>query len=168
MRVVTKDRQGLFVVRAKQGAILGVSADVLRMALAADPVIQANDTIGRAHHNVQVVADHQHATAKVIPDFLNLTVKVGGAGLVETLRGLVQHEQVRLIEQGAGHERALELPARQPGHRDISVAGDARSFKRFLYVGRPVSFRQVEEPSDGERQRWVDMEPLRYITDTQI
>ena len=60
VRVDRERADGLF---AEQACVVRVLADRFRRAAAADMPVEAEHVVGLAHHQVQVVTDHQHREA---------------------------------------------------------------------------------------------------------
>src|SRR3546814_9724771 len=60
--LVAVDREDIGL-RTEQAPELGVSRDLVRTAGTADMAVHAQHPVGRRHHHVQVVADHQDAAA---------------------------------------------------------------------------------------------------------
>ena len=65
-----------------------------RMPGATDMVVEADDPIGRCHHHVQIMRDHQHAAAAPAADAVEKIEQLGLAGGVEILCRLVEHERL--------------------------------------------------------------------------
>ena len=165
--VVPIKRQGTAGAGAEQLAIGGCGADDLRRAFAADVAVQADHPVGGGHDDMQLVADHQHRTVQVAPDAVDQLIEACGTGLVEALRRLVQDQQLRVRQQRAGQQDALELAAGQIDHLavgDLGHAGLVEGLSRRIIPHPP---RQVEEAARGQRQGRVDGELLRHIAQPQ-
>src|SRR5918996_3313784 len=81
--LVRIDREARGRARAEQRHVLGVAAHRLGPARAADVAIEADHAIGRRHHDVQVVADQQHAAAAPVADLLDQPVQLDLAGEIQ-------------------------------------------------------------------------------------
>ena len=110
--VVVVDGQALGVL-AEQLDEGRVGADLLRVPRAAHMAIQADHLVGGAHHQVQVVRDHQYAAAMAVAQLSDQAVQLGLAGDVDALHRLIQHQQARagddFVGQCAGGGETLAL-----------------------------------------------------------
>jgi hypothetical protein len=91
--VVVINRQALRV-GAEQFDESRVVADLLRVARAAHVPIQANHLIGGAHHQMQVVGNHQDAAAVTITQSGYQAIQFGLACHVNALYRLIEHKQL--------------------------------------------------------------------------
>jgi hypothetical protein len=92
--VVGVDGEGPRIVGGEHGHVFGVAAHGLGVARAAEVAVDADDPVGRGHDDVEVVGDHQDAAAPQAPDSGDELVKLGLARDVDSLDGLVEHEEV--------------------------------------------------------------------------
>ena len=60
------------------------------------------------------------AAAELVAHRLDAAVEARRTRLVEPLGGLVEHEQVGRVEERAGEQHALELPAREFAHLPLA------------------------------------------------
>ncbi|AML51384.1 hypothetical protein RC74_09075 [Falsihalocynthiibacter arcticus] len=95
--------------RAKKRTVFGGGGYDIGCSVAAHMTVETDDAIGGGHHNMQVVADHQNGTSELRAHVLDLLVKRGGPGLIETLCGFVENKQVWFMEQSPCKEYALKL-----------------------------------------------------------
>ena len=152
---------------AEQRPVVGRRRHHGRRALAADMAVQADHPVGGRHHHVQVVADHQHAAAELLAQLLDQPVEARLAGLVEPLRRLVEHQQVRPPQHRLRQHRPLQLPARQRRQLPTAEPGDADMLERRGPLAPAPPPGEREEAVDGQRQRPVDRELLRHVADPQ-
>ena len=59
----------------KQSAVFRCRGDDSGCALATDMPVEANDTVRPAHHDMQLVADHEHCTASFFANPFNLLIE---------------------------------------------------------------------------------------------
>ena len=76
--------------------------------------VEAVDSVGGGHHDVEVVGYHQHAAAGGIPEAGDDLVNLQRAGDVEVLAGLVQHQQLRKLPQGLARASIARCAASPP------------------------------------------------------
>jgi hypothetical protein len=74
--MVRVNREAIACSGAKQREVGGVRADRLGLAVAADVVIQTDDLVGRGHHQMQVVAYHEHAAAFAFGNGINKGIEL--------------------------------------------------------------------------------------------
>ena len=82
--------------RAEKGDIFGMGADRLGRARTANMTVQTKHPVGRAHHHVEIVADHQYTAATRLAQPLNELEHTELALEIDLLRWLVQHQKVRI------------------------------------------------------------------------
>ena len=82
----------------------------MRSALAADVPVQTNHPVRRAHHHMQIMADHQHRRAGLTADILDKPVKRHLARLIQPLCRLIEYQRIRRAQQRARQQNALKLP----------------------------------------------------------
>ena len=112
---------------------------------------------------MQIVADHQNGGSGCRPDLFDQPVERRLTGLVEALRRLVQHQHLRVGQQGARQQNTLQLAARQFGHLLLRHLGQARARNRRRRLRLRDPDRQRQEPPHRDRQTGIDRQPLRYI-----
>ena len=123
--VVTIKRQHAPGPMSEKRAILGCRCHHLGPPFTADVSVQTNHPVGRRHHHVQVVADHDHRRTGGLSDLFDQPVKCRGAWVVEPVCGFVKHKDIRRAPQCAGQHDALQLA---PGKRcDLHLANIAKA-----------------------------------------
>ena len=153
-------------VGTEQAAELVVYDDLQGCAAATHVAVEADDPIGGSHHDMQIVAHHEHAATPSIHDPADQLVQLGLPRVIHSLHGLVQHEQVWHAHERSREEDPLEFATRQvrdPCRKEVPD----RSLLKCLcnHLGR-VPAGQGHEPSNGERQRRIEMDALRHVADT--
>ncbi len=108
----------------EQLAVLHALGDRVRRAVATDMPVQAHHRVGRRHHHVQVVGNHQDAAAQCVADIRDQLVERDLAAKVHALHRLVEDQKVRLACDRTGQKRTLELAARQVAHLAVRQVGD--------------------------------------------
>ncbi|VFT48114.1 Uncharacterised protein [Pseudomonas aeruginosa] len=164
--VVVVDRQAASVL-AEQLDEGRVAADLLGVPGAADMAVQADHLVGGAHHQVQVVGDHQHTAAVAVAQFADEAVEFGLAGDVDALHRLVEHQQLGLAQQGAGQQHALQFATGNALQRALQHVRRADLAQRRQRLLAPDPGYQAEEAQYAERQGGVDVEFLRHVADGQ-
>ena len=109
MRVVVMvviNRQALGVL-SEQLDESRIAADLLGMAGTADVTVEADHLIGGAHHQMQIVGNHQHAAAVTVTQTGDQAVQLGLTGHVYALHRFIKHQQFRLAQQRPGQQHAL-------------------------------------------------------------
>ena len=124
--------------RAEQGLVLRVPAHGLRPSRAADVTVEADHPVGRGHHDVQVVGDHEGPAPPARPDAGDEIVQLELPRYVHSLDRLVEDEQVGLAQERARQEDAPQLAAREVGRR---------------LVDQTLCAHFVEDPGHGLRGR---------------
>ena len=89
-----------------------IEADLLRVPGTADMAIQADHLVGGAHHQVQIVGDHQHPAAITITQLGDQPLQLGLTGDIDALYRLIEYQQFGLAQQRTGQQHALQLAAR--------------------------------------------------------
>ena len=143
--VVGVDREAGRRARPEQADVFGVPADHLGLARTADVAIQADHLIGRAHDQVQVMADQEHAAAALLADALDQRVQLELAVEVDPLHGLVEDQESGLTHQRPRQHHPLQLAAGQFVHRGLrQMAGaDGGEHGRAL---APAAGADAQEP----------------------
>lgn len=159
------ERQGIYGVGPEQFPIGRRRQHPLGRALAADMAVQAHHAVRGAHYHVQLMADHQHRAAHFAPHALDLAIEVGGAAVIEALGGLVEQQQVGLLQQGSSEQDALELPAGEIRHLLSAQSGDAGAFQGLTQRLSRMATRQVQKAGDRHRQGGIDGQPLGHVAD---
>ncbi len=112
-QVMAENRDGAGSARTEQARIFLVFGDLLRRAWAADVPVDAEDSVGSGHDDMQVVADQQDAAAGRLHRLGDQIVKLQFAREIDVLHRLIKHQQIGLSRQRTGQHDALKLPARQ-------------------------------------------------------
>jgi hypothetical protein len=164
VRIVRQHRRR---ARPGQAVILAVGADRLRRAGAAHVAVDAQDAVGPRHHDVEVVRHHQDAEVALAADTVDQVVDRDLADEVDALRRLVEDEDVRLDGDRAGEHHPLQLAAGQRRHHAAGEVGAVDRRERRGERGLAQSGGEAHEALDRDRQRPVDLEPLRHVADPQ-
>ena len=144
-----------------------MAADGLGRAVAADVAVEADHPVGRRHHHMQVVGDHQHPAAPPPADVADKPVERRLSGEVDALDRFVEDQQLRVADQGAGQQRPLELAAGKRLYRRVDQVGDAGLGQRREHRVAGPPDGQRHQPGDGQRQHRIHRQPLRQIADPQ-
>jgi len=110
------DREALRGLGTEQGDVLGVLAHGLGLARAAHVLVDAHDAIGGGHDEMQVVGDHQNPAVPRGADLGDQAVELELTAHVDARDGLIQNEGIRIPQERAREQDALELPARKRLH----------------------------------------------------
>lgn len=89
--MVVINRKALCVLAEKLDES-GIAADVFRVPGAADVAIQANHLVGGAHHQVQIVGNHQHAATVTVAQTRDQAVQVGLTRHIDALHRFIEHQ----------------------------------------------------------------------------
>ena len=84
-------------------------------ARTAEVAIEAEHAIARGHHDVQVVANQQHAAATRVSKPRNQGVKLGLASEIDAANGLVEHKQIWPLRSARARIHALQLATGNAG-----------------------------------------------------
>jgi hypothetical protein len=82
----------------KQGNKCRMARDCLGTPGTANMLVQANDVIGRSHHHVQVVGNHQDTAPSMIPDFPDQGIQFSLTTYINPLHRFIENQQVRISE----------------------------------------------------------------------
>src|SRR3990167_8074352 len=164
---VVIDRQALGVL-AEQLDESRIAADLLGVAGTADMPVEADHLVGGAHHQVQVVRDHQHAATMAVAQLGDQAVQLGLAADVDALHRLVEHQQLRLAQQGAGQQHALQFAAGNALQGAVDHLAGADFRQRRLSAGAIDAGHQAQKTQHAEGQGGIDMQFLRHIADAQF
>lgn len=74
-------------------------------------MVQAQHFVGFGHYQMQIMGDHQHRAVKLPTELVDKIVQRNLTVDVDTLRRLVEDQQLRAAEQGAGKQYALGFTA---------------------------------------------------------
>ncbi len=165
--LVVVDRQAARIL-AEQLDEGRVAADLLRVPRAADVAIEADHLIGGAHHQVQVVGDHQHTAAVAVAQHTDQPVQLGLAGDVDALHRFVEYQQLRLAQQRAGEQHALHLAAGNLLQRAVDHMLGADFTQRCEGTGAVDTGYQAQEAQHRQGQGGVDVQLLRHVADAQL
>ncbi len=153
--------------RAEQGLVLRVPAYGLGPARAADVTVEADHPVGRGHHDVQVVGDHEGPAPPARPDARNELVQFELPRYVHPLDRLVEDQQVGLPQERARQEDAPQLAAREVGRRLVDQTVRAHFVEDPGHGLRGRAARQPEEPPDRQGDDRVDGEALGQVAHDQ-
>ena len=109
--VVLIDGQGLDRPRSEQSAVLWIGGHGLRRAGATHVAVQAQDTVGFRHDEMQVVGDEQDSAAQFVADVADQFIERDLAREVDALHRFVQDQKVGTAQDRARHQGALKLAA---------------------------------------------------------
>jgi len=163
VRIVAEKRQRLVAASSEQRVIFRVRRHRFRMALTANGLIEADHPIRRPHHDVKIVAHHDDPASERVPNFFHLAVEIRRARLVQPLGGLVEHEELRLVKNRAGHQYPLKLTTGQRRHGGVAIFRQAGSPEGFGDVLPGVPARQVQKTVDRQRQGGINVQALRDV-----
>ena len=162
---VTVGGEGLCEAAAEKPLECRVAGDIERRAHAAHPAVEAEDAVARRQHEMEIVAHEQDAAAPPLARIGNEPVEFDLPGEIDPGERLVEHEEVGIPEERPRQQQTMELPARKRPH--LTVAGTRKS-----HLGEPcLELRTPERPGEAEkagcreRQRRIEIEPLRCIAD---
>ncbi len=94
---------------AEKAGVLGMARDGLGLTGTADVAIQADDFVALGHDDMQVVADQQDADATLGSNAADQTVKLCLARIVDAADGFVEDEEMRVAQERASDQDALEF-----------------------------------------------------------
>ncbi|MCY1407932.1 hypothetical protein D9M71_232440 [compost metagenome] len=121
-----------------------------------------------AHHQMQIVGDHQHAATVTVAQAGDQAVQLSLAGHVDTLYRLIEYQQFRFAQQGPGQQHALHFATGNALHRAVDDLFGA-DFLECCQGHRTVYARhQTQKAQYRQRQGRVDMEFLRHVADPQF
>lgn len=124
--------------------------------------------IGGGHDQMQVMRDHEHGTAALVPGAGDQGVKLFLTGDVHALRGFVQHQQIGFAQQGARQQHALQLAAGKPGHRCFQDMAGADFLQGMFQRGDfQPRHSQIQKTLYVQGQGFAQAQLLRHITHTQ-
>ena len=131
--------------------------------------LQQHDAVGQRHRLGHVVGHQDRGEALVLPDLLDQGLHLDPGQRVERAERLVQRQQPRVADQGAGQRHALLLPAGQ--HRAIpprgrpGPPGPAPPRPGLAYRGgRPRAQPDLDIAADalpGQQPRLLEHQPDR-------
>jgi hypothetical protein len=161
---VTIERQRAARPGPEERAVFRRRGHVLGRAFAADMPVEADHAVRRRHDDVKLVADHQDRAARFAPHRVDQLVERGRARLIEALRSVRRAGAGPVSIERARQQHALELPARQLRHLPSGEVGHAGRIERCRDLC-PTRRPEAQEPLGRDRQRRVDMQPLRHVAD---
>ena len=103
--------QSISSLGSEQADIFRVLGHLVGLARAAHMAIEAYNVVGCSHHHMQIVGNHQHTAAALIPDALDQRVERQLARVIDARHRLVQHQQIWLTDERAGQQYTAELTA---------------------------------------------------------
>jgi len=165
--MVVINRQALCVFSEKLDKCR-IAADLLGVAGAADMAIQANDLVGGAHHQVQIVGNHQHTAAVTVSQAGDQAIEFSLAGHVHALYRFVEHQQPRPTQPGPGQQDTLHFTAGNTLHGAVDHLLGADFLERGQRHRAVHTRHQAQEAQHRERQGRVDMQLLRHVADPQF
>jgi len=125
--------------------------------------VEAYHTVGRGHHEMQIVRYGQHPAAVLVADSADQLEQRDLPVEVHLRRRLVEDEHVGISEQGPRDQDPLQLPARKVVDRGIHQTGRADLFERSLHGLRGDLLGQAEQAAHRQRQDAVDRQALRHV-----
>ena len=165
--VVPVERQCPLRARSEQRPVFRCRGHDFRRAMATDMPIQADHPIRSAHHHMQFMADHQDRGAGLCTQGGNAVVERRRSGLIQPGGGFIQNKELGPIQKRPGQQRALKLAAGEPRHLPIGQFPGPGLVKRVDDLGPAAAVRQIEEPGNRYRHRWLNKKPLRHIAKAQ-
>ena len=87
---------------------------------------------------------------------------------VDSGRGLVEDEQLRVAGERLGHERALLLASGEPGERPICDLGEPDSVDRLLDASSILTAESADEPRARHTARCHDLPHRRRRIETEL
>ena len=85
---------------------------------------------------MKIVTDQKHADAAGLADAADQVVEFGFARIVDAAHGLVEHQQLRLAQQRAGDQHALEFASRQQRELPLAQSASANLGQDIVLVVR--------------------------------
>ena len=116
---------------------------------------------------MQLMTDHHHSTTKFRAQIFNQTVKLGLPGLVQPLRRLIQHQNIRLHNQRARQQNPLHLPARKPLKTAPLQGLHTNTLQSPLRRRLTDTPWHIEKAAHRHRQARLKLKFLRHIADRQ-
>src|SRR5471030_97921 len=165
--MVVINRQALCVL-AEQLDERWIAADVFRVPGATDVAIQANHLISGAHHQVQIVGNHQHAAAMTVTQTRDQAVQLGLTGHIDALHRFVEHEQSRFTQQRPGQQHTLHFATRHRLYRAVDDMLGADFLECRQRTSTVHSRHQAQEAQHRQRQGWIDVKFLWHVANAQF
>src|SRR5919198_4746219 len=109
--MVAIDGEGARRSRPKQAHVLRMLRDCLRNARAAHVTVEAYHAIALSHDDMQIVRDKQNAETPLGPQSSDEGVEFRFAKKVDTAHRFIEDEQLRIAQQRASQDHALQLAA---------------------------------------------------------
>src|SRR5579884_452887 len=140
---------------------------------AEDPAVEAEDLGGVFVDDVQVVGDDEEAQFPGLGDPAEQGVDRGLPLRVDAGGGLIEEEDLRIVEQRVGDQDALELSAGEVPQGLLPQRLGVDLAERLPDAPRPgppspperVAALEQEELHDAQRERPVELESLRDVGD---
>ena len=106
-------------------------------------VVKAQHFVGFRHHQMQIVRNHQHAAVKFAPQLIDQIVKCHLTVYINALGRFVQHQQLRLVQQGARQQYALRFTTGEFLQRRLQQMPGLYPLQRRQDIGTPAAACQV-------------------------
>ncbi len=114
------------------------------------------------------MGNHQHTAAVTVSQAGDQAIEFSLAGHVDALYRFVEHQQLRLTQQGPGQQDTLHLTAGNTLHRAVDHLLGADFLERGQRHRAIHTRHQAQEAQHRERQGRVDMQLLRHVADPQF
>lgn len=160
-------RQMAHATLAEQRDIAWVDLHIQRMAGATDMMVKTHHPIGRRHHHVQIMADHEDATIPTSTGLLDQAHQLILAMDVEALGRLVHHQEVRVPQQCPGEQNPLGLTAGQRPHGPVGKRADPDFLKHLAALSGRHRTTKRQEASHRQGKCCVKLQLLWHVADPQ-
>ena len=144
-----------------------IPQNLARPSRTANVALDADDPVRCRHHDVEVVGDQQDAAAEFVTYPPDQVVERDLARVVDALHRLVEDQEVGFPRDRARQQHPLQFAARKVADRPPREMTRIDFPERVAHGRRVVPRRKPHQPVDIERQRRVDLEALRHISDRQ-
>ena len=165
MVMVDAERRG--GLGAEQPHVFGMARHGVGYAGATDVAVETDHPVALCHHDVQVVADQQHADAALLSQPADQRVELGLADVIDTAHRLVEHQQMRLAQQRSGEEHTLQLAARKRIDLLARRSAGPDVVERTPHVRLARALAEREEAHHAQRDRRLYVEALRHVADDE-
>ena len=125
------------------------------------------DACGQARHFTEDVARHEDGDALLLRQLDEQVADFDDPGRVQAVGGLVQHEQLGVVQQRLGQPQALLVAQRQRAGAPVGISAQTQPFDDVLH-GFRLSARA--QPAHGfqvlaHRELWIGIGCLHQVTD---